>query len=122
MNHRHIEIKANPNCEESQEFVFNELGTREPIRGILVGDEGKETECDVIGVGPGGVWIQATAAKVADSSDGIAYMICGGEWGIRLRPEKFRAQPWDLANKNQWGEPYKIYGKKEDILYGAIAV
>ena len=116
----HIEIKPNPNCAESQEFIFNELGSAAAIRGILVGDEGKETECDVAGVEADGRWISATATKIADSSDGIAYMIRGGAWGIRLRPEKFRHEGWDLASKHQWGEPYKIYGKKEDILYGAM--
>lgn len=121
MKHRRIEIETNPNCEGSQQFVFNELAPAEPIRGILVGEEGKETECDVIGVDAGGRWLQAEAAKVADSSDGVAFMITGGAWGIRLRPEKFRAEPWDLENRHQWGEPYKIYGKKEDILYGTVA-
>ena len=114
----HIEISPNPNCSESVEFVFKELGKPELIRAILVGEEGKEAECDVTGVGAGGRWMQALAVKVADSSDGIAYMIYGDAWGIRLRPAKFHTEPWDLANKNQWGEPFKIYGKKEDILYG----
>ena len=114
----HIEIEANPNCLESQEFVFKELGTPEPVRAILTGDEGKETECEVKGVDAGGRWMPAMAVKIADSSDGIAYMIYGGAWGIRLRPVKFGHEPWDLSSKNQWGEPFKIYGKKEDILYG----
>ncbi len=116
----HILIQSNPNCFENQEFVFNELGLPEPIRAILTGDEGKETECDVVGVEAGSLWIQAMVVKIADSSDGIAYMIYGGAWGIRLRPLKFRHEPWDLANKHQWGEPFKIYGKKEDLFYGTI--
>ena len=114
----HIEIDPNPNCRERQEFVFNELGIAEPVYAILTGDEGREVTCDVTGVGEGGHWVQAMAVKIADSSDGIAYMIYGAAWGIRLRPEKFRPEPWDLVNKNQWGEPFKIYGRKEDIFYG----
>ena len=114
----HLEIESNPNCQENHEFVFNELGIPEPVRAILVGDEGKETECDVAGVDAQGRCVQAMGVKIADSSDGIAYMIYGGAWGIRLRPAKFRHEPWDLKNKNQWGEPFKIYGKKEDIFYG----
>ncbi len=114
-----FEIEANPNCAENQQFVFNELGKPELVRAILVGNEGDESECDVIGVDDGGRWTQAMAVKIADSSDGIAYMIYGGLWGIRLRPEKFRGEPWDLANKRQWGEPFKIYGRKEDIFYGS---
>lgn len=114
----HLEIQPNPNCSESQEFVFNELSAPEPIRAILIGDEGKEVPCDVVAVDEKGNFIQALAVKIADSSDGIAYMIYGGAWGIRLRPALFRHQAWDLTNKNQWGEPFKIYGKREDILYG----
>ena len=116
----HILIQPNPNCSENQEFVFNELGLPEPIRAILTGDEGKEAECDVIGVDAGGLWVQAMAVKIADSSDGIAYMIYGGAWGIRIRPAKFRGESWDLTNRRQWGEPFKVYGKKEDILYGTV--
>ena len=114
----HIEFESNPNCQENQEFVFKELGIAGPVWGIRVGEENRETECDVTGVEEGGRWVQAMTVKIADSSDGIAHLIYGGAWGIRLRPAKFRHEPWDLANKNQWGEPFKIYGKREDILYG----
>ena len=114
----HIVFEANPNCSENQEFIFNELGPPEPVRAILTGDEGREAECDVAAVDGQGRCSQAMAVKIADSSDGIAYMIYGGVWGIRLRPAQFRHELWDLANQHQWGEPFKIYGKKEDILYG----
>ena len=114
----HLVMESNPNCPENQEFVFKELGNPELVRAILTGEEGKEVECDVTGVDAGGHWIPARAVKIADSSDGIAYMIYGGEWGIRLRPVKFSQEAWSLSNKNQWGEPFKIYGKQEDILYG----
>ncbi len=114
----HIKIESNSNCSQSHEFFFKELGQAEPLQGILVGEEGKETECDVVGVEPGGRWVQAWAVKISDSGDGVAFMIIGGVWGIRIRPQRFRGQTWDLADQDQWGEPYKIYGKKEDILFG----
>ncbi len=113
-----FEIEPNPNCAESQQFVFNELGKPEPVYAILVGDEGKETGCDIAGVDEAGKFVQAMAVKIADSSDGVAYMIYGGTWGIRLRPAQYAGEPWDLANRHQWGEPFKIYGRKEDIFYG----
>ena len=113
-----IDIDDNPNCTGSPQFVFKELGGPEPVRGLLVGDEGKESECDVVGVEEGGRWVQAVAIKIADSSDGVAWMIRGGAWGIRLRPEKARGRAWSLEDRGQWGEPYKIYGKREDILDG----
>lgn len=113
-----IEIEENPNCSGSPQFVFKELEKPEPVRGILVGEEGKETSCDVVGVEEGGRWTQATAVKIADSGDGTAWLITGGAWGIRLRHEKDAVGTWSLDDRRQWGEPFKVYGKREDILYG----
>lgn len=112
-----VEIPENPNCPPSDEMVFQALGESRPVRGILVGPEGREEPCDVIGVEPGGGWVRATARKIADSGAGYAYLITGGLWGIRLRPSAQGSEPWDLGNPRQWGEPYKIYGNAEDILY-----
>ena len=59
----------------------------------------------------------AYARKINDSGEGIAYLIYGGEWGIRLRPQSLRDEPWDFKNPHQWGEPYKVYGRKEDLIF-----
>lgn len=112
-----IEMEPNPNCQESVQFVFNELEAARPISGIRAGDEGKEFDCDVIGVEEGGQWVPAQAIKIADSSDGIAYLIYGGAWGIRIRPASHSKEPWDVSNRSQWGEPFKIYGNPKDIFY-----
>ena len=73
--------------------------------------------CEVIGVEPSGKWTPVQALKIADSSEGHAFLIHGGTWGIRLRPEVYSMEPWDLSSPHQWGEPFKIYGSEEDILY-----
>ena len=112
-----IEIETNPNCESCDQFVFRELEPSRQIKGIRVMDRGKESSCDVTGVEKGGRFTDAFAVKVADSGAGFAYVIHGGAWGIRLRPEAYAAEPWDLANKHQWGEPFKLYGEREDIFY-----
>jgi hypothetical protein len=114
-----IEVEDNPNCRGSEQFVFREIGPPKPVRAIRVTERGKETLCDVTGVEAGGTFTPAKAVKIADSGAGFAYLIHGGAWGIRLRPEARRADAWDVSNKAQWGEPFKIYGEEEDLIYAA---
>ncbi len=112
-----IEVEPNPNCRENAEFVFSLLGAPRPIRGVRVGKTGEETDCELTGVDAGGVWVEARAVKVTDSGAGYAYLIYGGGWGIRLKPGSHAEEPWDLSNPRQWGEPFKLYGSADDILY-----
>ena len=113
----HIEVKANPNCASSEEFVYKELERPKKIRGISVSIGGTEVDCDAVGVDGEGRFVEAYATKITDSGAGVAYMIYGGDWGIRLRPGTYSKEPWALDNKRQWGEPFKIYGNKEDIIW-----
>ncbi len=114
-----LEIETNPNCEgSSQQFMFNELGSARPIVAIRIGEENKESLCDVVGVGEGGIFTQAFAAKITDSGAGFAYVIYGSSWGIRLKPRAYAKEAWDLKNSHQWGEPFKIYGSEEDLVWG----
>ncbi len=112
-----IEIESNPNCEGSEQFEFKTLGSPRPVSAIRIGPEGKESMCDIIGVEKDGSFIGAFAVKIADSGSGYAYFISGGAWGIRLRPAEFQKEPWDLSDRHQWGEPFKIYGSETDIIY-----
>ena len=112
-------IEDNPNCEEAGHVVFNETGPSQTISGIITGSANGDVECDVVGVGEGGQIIPAFAQPINDSGEGLAYLIYGGVWGIRLRYKDQADQPWDLNNDNQWGEPFKIYERKEDILYSS---
>ena len=86
------------------------------VRAINAEVRGVETVCEITGVERQGRWVTAYAVKVADSSDGVAFLIYGGAWGIRLRSERAEGD-WDLANREQWGEPFKVYGSEEDIHY-----
>jgi len=89
-----------------------------PILAIRVGEEDKESLCDVVGVGEDGKFTQAFAAKITDSGAGFAYVIYGSSWGLRFRPRAYADESWDLKNRHQWGEPFKIYGSEEDLVYG----
>lgn len=118
-----IEVEDSPNCGGTEQFEYRELGRARPVRGIIAeetgltaGGHGREVTLDVTGVAKNGAWIQARCVKVADSGAGFAYLIFGGEWGIRLKPSWHKAD-WDLTDPKQWGEPFKIYGEEKDIVY-----
>ena len=115
-----IEVEASPNGPASEQFVFKELGRPRPVRSIRAEVRGAEALCEVTGVEPGARWITAYAVKVADSSDGYAFLIYGGAWGIRLRPELGAKGPWNFSSNEQWGEPFKVYGSEEDIIYADV--
>ena len=112
-----IEVQESPNCQGSEQFVFNELGRSRPVAAIRVDRDGREELCDVIGVGRAGAWLKAQCVKVADSSDGHAFLIHGGDWGIRLKPRSLSNEPWGFEARDQWGEPFKVYGSEDDIIY-----
>ncbi len=111
-----IEIQDNVNTRGSDQFVFAELGVPRTIRAIRAEERGVEVRYEVASVDAGGRFGPAFAVKIMDSGCGFAYLIYGAEWGIRLRPEA-AAEPWDFANQRQWGEPFKIYGEEEDLIY-----
>lgn len=110
-----VDVEESLNGAFNEQFVFNELGKPREVRAILAARRGRETLCEVTGVDREGRWVPAHAVKIADSSEGHAYLIYGGIWGIRLKPEG--GGPWDFSDKEQWGEPFKVYGSEEDIVY-----
>ena len=111
-----IEVEESPNCGGTGQFVYRELGAVRPVKAIRAEEKGKEVVLDVTGVAPGGRWAQARCVMIADSGAGFAYLIFGAEWGIRLKPQWHKAG-WDLSDPKQWGEPFKIYGDEDDIIY-----
>ncbi len=111
-----VAVEDNPNCEGAPEQVFAELGPARPLQGIWIEERGERKRLDVVGINASGLVIEARAMKINDSSEGHAYLIYGGAWGIRLRPAG-ETGAWDMDNAHQHGEPFKIYGDVEDLIY-----
>lgn len=112
-----IEVEPNPNCAGTDYQVFQEMGPAKRVKKMCLTIGGQETWYEITGLEAGGGPCPAYAQKVADSGGGVSFLIYGGRWGIRFRPEGCSEDPWDLANPSQWGEPFKFYGAEEDILY-----
>ena len=52
---------------------------------------------------------------VADSGQAEVHLVCGDDWGIRLKPAGSN-EDWDINNPDQWGEPFLILTDKDDVI------
>ena len=114
-----LEVESNPNCENSIFLRFKELGPAHPVSHVKIYDRTSRGEwCSVTG------WsddshqplCSAFAQKVEDSGAGVTFLVFGGNWGLRLKPEASE-DDWNLEHANQWGEAYLSLGDERDIRY-----
>lgn len=110
-----VAVEDNPNCAGCGVMRFRTLSLPRRVEAVVYhADEG--VRCRVTGWGPEGA-VPAVAQKVADSGDGVAWLVRGGEWGLRLTPESDPGA-WDLEADGQWGEPYLIVADAGDMAFG----
>ena len=57
----------------------------------------------------------AHAVPVEDSGEGTAYLLFGGNWGLRFKPVAPDG-PWDLRHPHQWGEGFLLMGDPNDLI------
>jgi len=100
-------IEENPNCAPD-ERVFSTSGEKRGVNQVLIDLPGQgATWCDVCGVEENGAFGPAFGQRVEDSSDGTAWLIFGGTWGLRLRPEKSESA-WSLTDSAQSGRAFLV--------------
>lgn len=104
----YVMIEENPNCAPD-ERVFPTNGPQRTVKRVNLTppDESISAWCDISAVGDDGTFNAATAQRIEDSSDGTAWLIYGGPWGLRLRPET-KPGDWSLTNTDQWGLPFLV--------------
>jgi hypothetical protein len=111
--HMFIVIEENPNCEP-QERVFSTTGAQKTVTHLnLESPRGETKWWEVAGLDENGKSVPAQAIQVEDSSDGIAWLVFGGSWGLRMRDSN---EEWSVDNQKQWGVPFKVL----DISASAI--
>jgi len=109
-----IEIPDNPNCTAT-ERVFHDLEPARTVRQVrLQRHGGPDRWFDVTGWTVEGHPCPARLHKVDDSGDGVAFLLSGGDAGLRLRPTLDRA-PWAVNAPQQWGEPFLIVADPSDV-------
>ena len=114
-----IEVESSPNCEQSLFMRFKEVAPPREVLKIRVYDRQSDGEwCWVTGwqdndqspTGP------AFGQQVEDSGAGLAVIIYGGMFGIRLKPVDLD-EDWNVHSTNQWGEPYLCLADLKDIQF-----
>ena len=114
-----LEVDNNPNFEGSYFLRFKELGPPRAVSHVKWYERLSLGEwCEVTG------WqddtenptCQAYAQKVEDSGAGAAYIVFGGNWGIRLKAEDSQVE-WNLYDQNQWGEGYLSLADERDLRF-----
>ena len=58
----------------------------------------------------------AFAQLVEDSGAGFAYLIFGGNCGIRMKLAAVD-EPWSLESPNQWGESHLLLADSNDLVF-----
>jgi len=115
----YFEVDENPNHPNSVSMRFKELGPARAIKQLRVADRKNEGElCWVTG------WCDdanqplcpAYAQPVEESGQGLAYLIYGGNWGVRFKPVVLE-EDWNLTSPNQWGEAFLLISSPRSIVY-----
>ena len=115
----YIEVEENANCEESVSMRFKELGEARPIQQVNILDRPEGAVlCWVTGWrdDPERPVCKAYAQKVEESGMGLAYLVFGGNAGIRFKPVQVE-EDWDLDSPNQWGEAFLLLNNSRQIIF-----
>ncbi|MFZ5863649.1 MAG: hypothetical protein ACOYXR_12495 [Nitrospirota bacterium] len=113
----YIEVEDGPNGPGCDPMRFRELDPPWVVTRVRLFDRRDDGEwCLVTGVRKGDApWEPARVRKVEDSGVGVAYLIYGGLWGIRLCPADM-GKPWRFDDRDQWGAPYLLLTDATDIV------
>jgi hypothetical protein len=114
-----VEVDSNPNCGSSVFLRFKEVAPPQAISHVKIYDRSSRGEwCAVTG------WCDdphlpacpAYVQKVEDSGAGVALLVFGGNYGIRLKPESC-LDDWSLDHPEQWGEAYLSLSDERDVRW-----
>jgi hypothetical protein len=110
-----IRVDFNDNCPMSAQLVYKNLNEPVRINCVRIYEGGPEGVLYSVtgwsGEGP----VPAYAVSVEDSGSGAAYLVYGGEWGLRLRPAESEAA-WNLGAADQFGETHLVLADAEDLI------
>jgi hypothetical protein len=114
-----VEVESNPNCEQSVFARFKEAGPAKRVTQVRSYEQNAQGEwCWVTGWtdDPEHPLCPASAQLVEDSGAGLAYLVFGGIWGIRMKPVAL-TEEWSVRSPKQWGEPYLSLADAKDIRF-----
>jgi hypothetical protein len=104
----YLEVEENANSEYMPLMLYEAHADPVPIFQVVLDEPGKAIGLyDVTGWSSEGDGSPCPAlySPVSDSGQAVVHLVFGGDWGIRMKPAD-SPDGWDLANDNQFGEPY----------------
>ena len=114
----HIEVEASDNCPMSANMAFKNLSEPFVVTRVRLFEgepEGRIYAVTGWSSAGGGTPVPAAAVQVEDSGSGGAYLLYGGDLGIRLRPLDSPETGWTLTADDQWGETHLVLADREDL-------
>ena len=100
-------IEDNPNCR-GDERMFAESGDTRVVEQVLLDrPDGTTGWCELIGLDGNDAFVTPTARHVEDSAAGVAWLITGGDWGLRVRAVG-STELWAVDDPRQWGVPFLV--------------
>ena len=110
-----IEIPSNPNCASVDTRVFHALSSAQQVGRVRLARQAGEVRWhDVTGWSMAGQSCPAMMQKVDDSGEGVAFLIYGGDAGLRLKPAGHPAL-WRFEDATQRGEPFLLVSNLSDV-------
>ncbi len=116
----YLEIEENDNCGYMPLQVYEAHEDPAPVRWVRLADPDRPHGIyEVTGWDSDeeGTPSAAMYMPVSDSGQAQVHLVCGGDWGIRLKPVD-SDEDWDIDSPNQWGEPYLMLTEKADVILG----
>ena len=114
-----LEVESGENFEGSLFLRFKDLGQAKALLQVKIYDWSSQGEwCDVVGWTDNEVEPNCLAfgQLVEDSGSGVAYLIFGGNCGIRMKLAAIE-EPWSLESSNQWGESHLLLADLNDLKF-----
>jgi hypothetical protein len=115
----HVEVEPNANCPMPANQVYKNISEPYPIAAVRIfeGDpEGRLFDVSGWSSAGGGSPSDAFGVKVEDSSAGEAWLVYGGDWGLRLRPTE-SLEDWSIDDADQYGETHLVLADEGDLMF-----
>src|SRR5687768_15442360 len=107
MEYTEIRVDSNDNCPMSAQLVYKNLTNPRRVTQVRIYEgEPEGVMYAVTGWSSQGP-VDAYAVGVEDSGSGSAFLLYGGDWGLRLRPIESNSA-WDLGSADQFGETHLV--------------
>jgi hypothetical protein len=113
----HIEVEPNDNTPMMAQQVYKNIDLPFPVSHVRIYEgEPEGTLFTITGWASteGGTAVPAYAVQIEDSSEGVAFLVYGGDWGVRMRPADSAAN-WSIDDPEQVGETHLVLANEEDL-------